>query len=115
MLIRLRNEKRDKWWQSELGIATAKIKVIIMILNLYKWWQSELGIATAKIKVIIMILNLYKWWQSELGIATAKIKVIIMILNLYKTSTKYNKNLFQGINKIKYFIFYDSPQSITFD
>jgi len=28
--LRLRNEKRDKWWQSELGIATAKIKGAMM-------------------------------------------------------------------------------------
>ena len=31
ILFRLRNEKRDKWWQSELGIVTAKIKVTVVL------------------------------------------------------------------------------------
>ena len=32
LLCRLRNEKRDHWWQDELGKATALLKVM--------WWQQ---------------------------------------------------------------------------
>jgi hypothetical protein len=31
---RLRDEKRDKWWQDELGKVTAKLKVTLLVTRI---------------------------------------------------------------------------------